>query len=135
MAREGGQEETVILWTAKCLASSAKCSLLFGVTELEEQNKAVKVQNKYFQAVHLEKAVTCASAHGTHYDPPSPEAISTRCFKKKKEQETSLTRGGVMQPSAMSRLGTVTKLGAEGALCLDCRGLADAGTRQSSAPR
>lgn len=32
-----------------------------------------------------------------------------------------------MQPSAMARLGTVTRLGAEGALCLGCRGLAGAG--------
>lgn len=32
-----------------------------------------------------------------------------------------------MQPSAMARLGAVTRFGAEGALCLDCRGLAGAG--------
>lgn len=42
---ERGQEETLILWNAKCLASSASCSLLFGVTKQEGQNKAVKVQN------------------------------------------------------------------------------------------
>lgn len=34
---------------------------------------------------------------------------------------------GVMQPSAMARVGTVTSLGTEGALGRDCRGLADAG--------
>lgn len=34
-----------------------------------------------------------------------------------------------MQPSAMARLGTVTRFGAEGALRLDCRGLADAGAQ------
>lgn len=34
-----------------------------------------------------------------------------------------------MQPSAMARLGTVTRFDAEGALRLDCRGLADAGAQ------
>lgn len=41
----GGQEGTVILWKAKCLASSA-CE--FGVSEQEEQNKAEAVQGKSF---------------------------------------------------------------------------------------
>lgn len=42
-------------------------------------------------------------------------------------QETSLAGDGVTQPSAMASVGTVTSLGAEGALSLDQRGLADAG--------
>lgn len=40
-----------------------------------------------------------------------------------------------MQPSAMAKLGTVTKPGAEGALCLDCRGLADAGGQPELSPQ
>lgn len=54
---------------------------------------------------------------------------------KKKRQETSLAGGGVMQPSAVAKLGTVTKPGAEGALCLDCRGLADAGGQPELSPQ
>lgn len=54
---------------------------------------------------------------------------------QKKEQEASLAGGGVMQPSAMAKLGAVTKLGAEGALCHDCRGLADAGGRPELSSR
>lgn len=43
----GGEEGTVILWNAKCLASSASCSE-FGVSEQEEQNKAEDAQDKSF---------------------------------------------------------------------------------------
>lgn len=40
-----------------------------------------------------------------------------------------------MQPSAMAKLGAVTKLGAEGDLRRDCRGLADAGGRPELSSR